>query len=353
MSTGNRVRRTPPSSGAVRMERMLVPLDGSRLAEAALPIAARLAEATGSTITLLHVIESDAPSSVHGEPHLASGKEAAAYLARLTRELASGGRLVDYHVHEVPVGNVARSIADHAEEQGSDLIIVSTHGAGDIRRGLWGSIAQRVLQLSRRPVLLVRTPRTPPVPAPFAPATIMVPLDGTVAAEAALPLASKLARALGSRLRLLMVVPTLGTVAGDHQPQAAILPGTTRMVLELQEEQATTYLEDLAAYLQAAGVPSVAEVRRGAPVAELAADAAEHGDGLVVAATHGRAGLQAIWSTSVATRLLKRTNAPILLVPIIEPASTLAVRSAPDESAAVDRVPGPRGPRAPGAETGG
>lgn len=335
------------------MARMLVPLDGSHLAEAAVPIAVRLAEACGAALTLLHVIERDAPSSIHGERHLANATEAGAYLAQLTRRLASNGRTVDYHVHEVPVGNVARSIASHADEQGSDLVVVSTHGAGGIRRGLWGSIAQRVLQLSRRPVLLVRTQWAPPMAAPFDPATIMVPLDGTVAAEAALPLASKLAHALGSRLRLVMVVPTLETIAGDLQPKATFLPGTTRLLLDVREEQATAYLEDLAAYLASTGVPSVGEVRRGAPVAELAADAAEHGDGLVVAATHGRAGLQAIWSTSVATRLLKRTNAPILLVPIVEPASKLVVHSAPDESASVDLVSSPRGPGAPGAGRGG
>jgi nucleotide-binding universal stress UspA family protein len=335
------------------MERILVPLDGSHLAEAAVPIAARLAEACGAAITLLHVIEKDAPSSIHGEPHLANATEAGAYLAQLTRRLAADGRTVDYHVHEVPVGNVARSIASHAEEQRSDVVVVSTHGAGGIRRGLWGSIAQRVLQLSRRPVLLVRTHWAPPVPPPFDPATIMVPLDGTVAAEAALPLASKLALALDARLRLVVVVPTLETVAGELQPKATFLPGTTRMLLDVREEQATAYLEDLAAYLRSTGVPSVAEVRRGAPVVELAADAAEHGDGLVVAATHGRAGVQAIWSTSVATRLLKRTNAPILLVPIVEPASKPVLQSAAHESASVDRVPGPRDPGAPGAGKGG
>jgi nucleotide-binding universal stress UspA family protein len=330
------------------MERILVPLDGSRLAEAALPIAARLAEACGSAISLLHVIEQDAPSSVHGEPHLANSAEAVAYLDRLTRQLASGGRIVDYHVHEVPVGNVARSIAGHAEEQRSDVIVVSTHGAGGIRRELWGSIAQRVLQLSRRPVLLVRTRWAPPVPGPFNPATIMVPLDGTVAAEAALPLASKLAHALDARLRLVMVVPTLETVAGDYGPGATFLPGTTRVLLDVREEQAAAYLEDLAAYLLSIGVPSLAEVRRGAPVAELAADAAEHGDGLVVAATHGRAGLQAIWSTSVAARLLKRTNAPILLVPIIEAASNTVIQSGSHERAPVDPVARPRDPEPPG-----
>lgn len=320
----NRKRPTPPPGVAAPMERILVPLDGSGLAEGAIPIAARLGHACGAAITLLHVIEKDAPASIHGEPHLASVAAAEAYLTALAPRLAASGGAVERHVHEVPVGDVARSIADHANETGSDLVIVSTHGAGDLRRGLWGSIAQRVLQLSRRPVLLVRTPTAPPVLAPFAPKTIMVPLDGTVAAEAALPLAGRLARALGAQLRLVMVVPTLSTGTGPGQQRATFLPGTTRALLEVEEGQAAGYLQGLVESVESAGVPCVAEIRRGAPVAELAADAAEHGDGLVVAATHGRAGLQAIWSTSVANRLLKRTNAPILLVPIIEPASDRA-----------------------------
>lgn len=312
--------------------RVLVPLDGSHLAEGAVPIAARLAEACGASITLLHVIEKGAPSSVHGEPHLAQQSEAEAYLARLAQELAARGGTIDYHVHEVPVGDVARSIAAHADEQESDVVVVSTHGGGDLRRGLFGSIAQRVLQICRRPVLLVRTERAPEVHPPFEPATIMVALDATAAAEMALPLASMLARNLGAQLRLVMVVPTLETIAGEHQPQAALLPGTTRALLDAREQQAAAYLEGLSEVLSSAGVQSVGEVRRGAPVTELATDAAEHGDGLVVAATHGRAGLQAVWSTSVATRLLKRTNAPILLVPIIEPAPDLRVPRDPEES---------------------
>lgn len=128
-----------------------------------------------------------------------------------------------------------------------------------------------------------------------------------------------------------MVVPTLGTVGGEHQPQAALLPGTTRALLDAREEQAIAYLEALAGSLNAGGVPCVAEVRRGAPVHELASDAAEHGDGLVVAATHGRVGLQAIWGASVATRLLRRTTAPVLLIPIVEPASEVRIPGASGE----------------------
>jgi nucleotide-binding universal stress UspA family protein len=309
----------PPATPQVTVQRLLVPLDGSHLAEAVLPIAARLAEVVGATIALLHVIEKGAPSRVHGEPHLATRPDAEAYLTRLAHRFGADGRLAEYHVHEVPVGNVAQSIAAHAEDQRSDLVLLSTHGAGGIREALWGSIAQRVLQFSHRPTLLVRARAGTQPDSVFAPQTIMVSLDGTAAAEAALPLARTLARALDVDLRLVMVVPTLDTIAGEQLPQATFLPSTTRALLDAQGEQATAYLERLAAAMRSAGVPTVSEVRRGGPVAELATDAAEHADGLVVVATHGRAGLQAIWSPSVAARLLKRTQAPVLLVPIVEP----------------------------------
>jgi nucleotide-binding universal stress UspA family protein len=311
----------------ITVQRLVVSLDGSRLAEAVLPIAARLAEAFGATIALLHVIEQDAPFRIHGEPHLVTRLEAEAYLAQLARQLAAAGRLVEYHVHEVPVGNVARSIAAHAEEQRSDLVLLSTHGAGGIRDVLWGSIAQQVLQLSHRPTLLVRArANTEAVPG-FTPRTIMVSLDGTAAGEAALPLARTLAHALDVHLRLVMVVPTLETIQGEQLPQATFLPSTTRVLLDAQGEQAAAYLEHLAASMRSTGVPAFAEVRRGSPVAELATGAAEHTDGLVVVATHGRAGLQAIWSPSVAARLLKRTHAPVLLVPIVEPDYRSAIPS--------------------------
>ena len=303
----------------VTVQRLVVSLDGSRLAEAVLPIAARLAEAFSATIALLHVVEQDAPVRIHGEPHLATRLDAEAYLTQLARQLAATGRLVEYHVHEVPVGNVAQSIAAHAEEQRSDLMLLSTHGAGGIRDVLWGSIAQQVLQVSHRPTLLVRARANTQAAPVFTPRTIMVSLDGTAAAEAALPLARSLARALDVHLRLVMVVPTLETIEGGQVPQATFLPSTTRVLLDAQGEQATAYLEHLAASMRSTGVPTFAEVRRGGPVAELATDAAEHADGLVVVATHGRAGLQAIWSPSVAARLLKRTHAPVLLVPIVEP----------------------------------
>ncbi len=310
---------TPPPSWMGR--RLLVPLDGSHLAEAVLPIAARLATLFDATITLLHVIEKDAPSRVHGEHHLTNRAEAEAYLAQVAERLAGeldGASRVETHVHETSVGNVAQSLAKHAEERQADLLLLSTHGEGGLRDVIWGSIAQQVLQLCNRPILLVQA-RPTTATAPFAPRTIMAPLDASAAAEASLPIATTLARIMHAQLRLVMVVATPETVVGQQVATATFLPSATRALLDVQEREATAYLERLAESIRPTGVPVVVEVRRGDAVTQLATDTAEHADGLVVAATHGRAGLQAIWVPRVASRLLKRTQAPILLVPIIEP----------------------------------
>ena len=166
--------------------RLLVPLDGSRLAEAVLPVGARLADECGATVVLQHVIEKDAPTQVHGERHLQSREEAQAYLAEVAQRLASPGRDVECHTHAVRAADVAESIALDAEEHAIDLTILCTHGAGGIRAALWGTVAQQVLQHSTRPILLIRAPLDGS-PATLAPQTIMVSLDGTIAAEAASP----------------------------------------------------------------------------------------------------------------------------------------------------------------------
>ena len=300
----------------VPFRRLLVPLDGSRMAESALPIATRIADACGASITLLHIVERGAPDQVHGERHLKGASEANSYLAEVARRLAAKGRLIEVHTHEVPVGNVAESIATHAEEHNIDLIVLCTHGEGGMRDVIWGSIAQQVLQRTTLPILLTRAGDLSD--APFAPRTIMVPLDATAAAEAAIGPAVGLARCLGAATRLVVVVATPDTVSGQWRPTATMLPSVTRELLQVQEEQAVAYLDRLAGEIRSTGIEASGEVRRGDAVTELATDTGEHADGLVVVATHGRAGLQAIWSPSVAVRLLARTRAPVLLVRIVD-----------------------------------
>ncbi len=289
------------------MKRILIPLDGSRLAEAALPAGRRLAASADATLFLLHVLERNAAPQIHGERHLTGPSEATAYLEQVAQGLSADGLAVECHAHADPVGDVAASIAVHADAHAIDLTVLCTHGASGIRDALWGSIAQQIVQHSTCPVLLVRAPRPE---ASFQPGTIMVPLDGTAAAEAAVDPAASLARDLSAQLRLVFVVPRL-----DSVPRATFSATASRILADVQERQATAYLEGVAARLD---VSARTEVRRGNAVTELATDTGEHSDGLIVIATHGRAGLQAIWSPATATRLLRRTQAPILLVPIAE-----------------------------------
>ncbi|MGI8914162.1 MAG: universal stress protein [Chloroflexota bacterium] len=294
--------------------RVLVPLDGSQLAEAALPVAIRLAQAFGARLLLLHVIERKAPATIHGERHLTDVAAAEAYLQRLVETLAQQQIVAEVHVHSVPLGDVARSIADHAEEERADLILLCTHGPAGWRDLVAGSIAQQALQRGNIPLLLVRATAVGHEGAAFQPADILVPLDGSEPAEAALPPAATLAKALQAQLHLVTVVATPGTLTGKRAPATTLLPSATRVLLDVEQDEAGEYLADLAQRLRADGVTVTTEVRRGDTTAQLSADDFEHQFGLIVVTTHGRAGLPARLSGSVVARFVGKTNAPVLLI---------------------------------------
>lgn len=298
-------------------KRLLVPLDGSHLAEAVLPLVERLAVDFQSTVILLHVLERGAPREIHGERHLNAVPEAREYLEGLSARLRHLGIPVEQHAHDAPEGDVARSVAAHADEQRADLIVLCTHGSGRMRDLLFGSIAQKVLHCGTTPVLLVRPAPDGGAPA-FEPHTVLVPLDATAAAEVALDPAQQVARALHARLHLVMVVATSETIRGNRLAAATLLPTATRAALDLEQRDAATYLDDLAGKLRMTALTVTTEVRRGDTASALADEAAEPGVGLVVLATHGRAGLQATWAGSVAAQLLSRTRAPVLLLRTIE-----------------------------------
>lgn len=290
--------------------RLLIPLDGSRLAESVLPAAQVLARQFGSTVTLLHVIERHPPADVHGERHLASIPEAEAYLGAIGAKAFTDLK-VSIHVHGPDAGEVAAIIARHAEEFQVDLIALCTHGRGGARELLHGSVAQQVLGRGLVPVLLIRPEG---IGQAFTCARVVVPLDGSLASEAALPPAEALARAFGGQLHLLTVVPTLATVPTDRAPAALLLPGATAATLEIEEEAARGYLVALAARLRAAGAAVEVEVGRGDPAFVVVETADRVGADLLVMATHGRSGMSAVWAGSLATRIVARYRRPMLLV---------------------------------------
>ena len=301
------------------LDHLLVPLDGSRLAEAALPVATSLAARVGARVTLLHILERNAPATIHGERHLTSVGEAESYLNGVASRFADADIAVAVHVHPNPEGNVAASIAAHTAEVGATLIVLCAHGRGGLREWFSGAIAQRVIRETTAPILLIR-----PVArgqAAFAPATVLVALDGTAAGELALSAAVAMAQAFDAALALTMTVATLGTVSGDRAATARLTPHATSAMLDLESDEARRYLDRLRARLDGSGLTVRATVGRGDPV-RIVLDAAEAaGDGLVALATHGRTGLDALWSGSVGTKVVTRAGCPLLLVRATAPAA--------------------------------
>jgi nucleotide-binding universal stress UspA family protein len=301
---------------------LLVPLDGSRMAESALPTAARLAARAGATLTLVHVIEKNAPSEVHSERHLVSPKEAADYLSEVASRRVLEGLPVKTHVHEAEVKDVARSITEHTTELAPDLVVMTAHGRGGAHRLISGAIAQQVIALGGTPVLLLW-------PSPDAAATILredwrvilAPIDGDPSHERGLKVAAEMAASFKCRLHLLMVTPTAGKLGGSQAAAGILLPSATRIKLEMDDAGARDYLAARAEELRRKGIEVGTETSRGDPARAIVWTSKHVSADVVVMGTHGRAGADAFWEGSVAARVVARARVPLLLVPLREQGS--------------------------------
>jgi len=300
------------------IRKLLVPLDGSRLAEAVLPVAHRLGDRFHATVSLLHVLERGAPESVHGQRHLSDAGDAEAYLTKVAERCRCDGIEVEIHVHPNEESDVVGSIIGHAEEFGADLILLATHGWGGMRDLLVGSIAQQVLRRGDLPVLLVKP--TPSVEErAFEGKSLLVPLDGRAEHDGAvLPMVEGVAVPLEATVALLMVVPTLATMPRNQGAAAMLTPTATAMALDMEVEEARRHLEGTASRLRGLGLSVSTEVRRGDPAAAVAEAARAMRADLIVMSTHGKAGLDAFWSASVGSRILARAQQPLLLVKVPE-----------------------------------
>ena len=291
----------------------LVPLDGSRLAEVALPAVTALASRFSAHVTLLHIVEQHAPSTIHGERHLTNIADAKQYLDGIAADLRAAGVKVEGHVHEDREVSVAQSIFEHAQELSIDLVIMCTHGNSGLRGFLFGSIAQQTLQRGAQSILLIFPHDDGSAPI-FDLQHILVPLDGTVVHEPALTSAISLAQAFASTLHLALVIPTLETLSGGRALSGMLLPTTMRALLDLSEQEAGEYLERAAEQCRAAGVNTTIEVLRGDTVPLVLGLAERLQVDLIVMASHGRVGLDARLAGSVAPRIAGRVSRPLYLV---------------------------------------
>ena len=294
-------------------KRLLIPLDGSRMAETVLPVAAWLTERFAPEVVLIHVIEPHAPKEIHGERHLQAPEEAAAYLAEVQQQWFAAPAVVSTHVHSDDVAGITEGILMHAAEFDTDLIIMCTHGHS-ARQFIFGTVAQQVASRGDVPVFFVRARHGTPEK-PFALGKLLVPLDGDPEHELGVNVAAEIAQALKATLHLVQVVQNLGDISGGWTQTARLLPHATSKYLDLLEDAAGQYLAGVQTRLKQGGLEVTTEVQRGEPADVIADIAMQRQSDLIVIGTHGKIGGEGFWSGSLTPRICERADTPMLLVP--------------------------------------
>jgi nucleotide-binding universal stress UspA family protein len=137
-----------------KFENILVPLDGSECAEMILPKVEKLAKDLKATIHLLQVVYAHTfPGVDPTEAEVAVVRKAEEYLKKMEDQLKARGFNADSHVR---YGDDAEEILDHVSQKDVDMVAMTTHGRSGIKRFLLGSVAEKILRHSAKPVFLVR-----------------------------------------------------------------------------------------------------------------------------------------------------------------------------------------------------
>ena len=296
---------------------ILVPLDRSALAEQAIGQAALIARGAKAALDLV-LVHTPFPFVGHAESSIDEAEWSAehTYLEAVQKDLESGAGVPV--THTVMRGAAAQHICAHAADVNADLVVITSHGRTGISRAWLGSVADAVVRHSATPVLMLRPTDTPHarLAARHSFRRILVPLDGSRLAADALGPALDLARATGASivlLRVLQPVPLLipydGTVPFVYQPMV-VDDAATEIVLE----EATQKLAALAHRLQDdEGVPISAEVVLDSRVADAIVHFARgHDIDVIAMSTHGRGASRWLLG-SVADKVLRGSELPVLL----------------------------------------
>ncbi|HEX5479954.1 MAG TPA: universal stress protein [Dehalococcoidia bacterium] len=284
---------------------IIVTLDGSELAEGALPYATKLAAALHTHLVLVTVSEATEGELGARFPDLKLDIDQSAdayfqtYLERVRDRLQQPeARII------VLGGDATEQILNAANETGARMIVMATHGRSGLRRWGYGSQLSKMAASSPVPVLAVG-PQILEGKGAAELRRILVPLDGSKFAEAALPAARTLADALGAHVVLLRVQPWAATT----YPYVASATYTPAIDDALEDEARIYLLQQVKAF----SPPAEMRVARGDPAAAIIDLVNSAGVDLIVMSTHARQGLFRAALGSVADRVIQ-ANAPVLLI---------------------------------------
>ena len=300
------------TSYSERLRSILVPLDGSSVAEQALPVAIAIAERARCKIKLVLVHQpllGIEPGPAYTKMELAMEKANRDYLrsvvARYRERL---GRTLTSAVLEGPV---AATLARYGRELSADLMVMTTHGRGGIRRAWLGSVVDQMIRTSEVPILVVRAHDHDQMPSVNL-GEILVPLDGSPLAEAVLEPVAALARLWDAEISLIQVV---SPVILTSDPLLPFPNGYSDQIMRMRREAAQDYIRDVAERLREAGVKASGVAVMGGAVAETLLDLARpERVGLLATATHGRGSVRRLVLGSVADKLVRAAEVPVLVV---------------------------------------
>ncbi|HSE85178.1 MAG TPA: universal stress protein, partial [Candidatus Binatia bacterium] len=287
--------------------KILVPLDGSTLAEGVLPYVRSMARAIHVPVELLRVNDLVQPRAY--VPAARDGE----YLDKIA---ASFSGTTDVKC-SVELGNPAGVIVDRVATQPDTLIAMATHGYSGAQRWLLGSVAEKVLHASTNHLLLVRPAGGDTSEARLN--TILVPLDGSGLAEKVLPTVTDLAACM--KLKVLLVHVLIRFYFGSPD---AFLPVFGANIPNQQDlwaqasAEASQYLANKVEQLRAQGLPQVSsaliEGTAEGAAAAIVDLAKETPDNLVALSTHGRSGIGRWLLGSVTERVVRYSNDPVLVI---------------------------------------
>ena len=286
------------------MKKILVPLDGSAVAEEILVHVELIARQSGAAVILLRVVPFLWPSEHVHVREMADkmDKEASDYLFTIETHLVEKGIEASVSVHE---GNVPEVICDTARENGVDLIEISTHGHGGVKRWALGSVTSKVMQASPVPLLVHRSVGEEEVEVQCK--NVLIPIDGSPFSESIFPQARVMVELFNAKVWFLSVITLPGGFsvlkkevhALEDQVAQNIKHYYSSLESRLQGEQTTNY---------------EVVIKKGDPAETICAFADENEIDLIAMSTHGRSGLSRWALGSVTDKVLHCSPKPILLV---------------------------------------
>jgi nucleotide-binding universal stress UspA family protein len=297
-------------------DKILIPLDGSGLAEVALPYAEELAARLGSEITILHVCDPLEAQYRHMHEF---------YLQKIVE--VTKHNIESYHqgTHKQAVKvnlltlteHPAEQIVDYAEKENVSLIVMATHGKSGLKRWILGSVAEKVLRSTKQPIALIRAKDDhPDVREKGLLKKVLVPLDGSKESELVIPYVEEFASKIGVEVILLHVIVEMYP-SFFYDPSGYVPVAYNEETVSGLKMKAELYLADIGSALSKKGISTRSEVVliTYGPIAQEIIRLADKTNADIVAMTKkSLSAFRTRFFGSTTEEVLQEVNTPLLLV---------------------------------------